>query len=133
MITHAGRTLFTANELRCKGSGKLILAPGFADHLLDLRVMMDEPMTVNSCCRSAAHNQSVGGHPRSLHVCDTPHWPTGGCCAIDIGTRNRPPEYRANLTRIALSMGWSVGVHGGFIHLDRRGDFTERPQAVFSY
>ena len=133
MITHAGRTLFTEDELRCKGSGKLILAPGFSDHLLELRVILDEPMTVNSCCRSASHNRAVGGHPRSLHVCDDPHWDTGGCCAIDIGHRGRPPEYRAKLVRLALELGWAVGVHGGFIHLDRRVDFTDRPQTVFPY
>jgi hypothetical protein len=133
MIAHAGRTLFSEDELRCKGSGKLILAPGFADHLKELRVRFDEPMTVNSCCRSAEHNRAVGGHPRSLHVCDNPYWPTGGCCAIDIGIHHRSPEYRVKLVRVALEMGWAVGIHSGFIHLDRRTDYTDRPQTIFPY
>ena len=126
-----GEVLFTREELRCKGTGELRLAPGFADHLRDLRLRFATPMIVNSACRTADHNDAVGGHPRSLHVCDEPYWETGGCCAIDVGTTDA--EYRARLARLALARGWSVGVHARFIHLDRRTDYTGLPQAMFLY
>lgn len=132
MITDpAGRTLFTADELRCKGSGLLILAPGFASHLRTLRLQFGEPMPINSACRSAAHNAAERGHPRSLHVCDAPAHPTGGCCAIDVRTTD--PAYRARLAEIALRLGWSVGVNPAFLHLDRRSDYGVGPQAMFLY
>ncbi len=131
LITHSGRTLFTVGELRCKGSGMLQLAPGFDRELKALRLALDEPMIVSSGCRSAEHNESVGGHPRSLHVCDKPHHPTGGCAAVDIRTQDA--AYRARLVRLALERGWSVGVHARFIHLDRRTDYTDRNQALFLY
>ncbi|MCP1675486.1 hypothetical protein J2T57_002636 [Natronocella acetinitrilica] len=126
-----GQVLFSEDELKCKGSGLVALAPNFAQRLLLLRLQLDEPMIVNSCCRSAARNRAVGGHPRSLHVYDESHWETGGCCAIDIGTRDA--AYRARLIRLALDTGWSVGLHAAFVHLDRRSDYTGMPQAVFPY
>lgn len=126
-----GDVLFTRRELQCKGTGIVRLAPGFADELRDLRLAFNEPMIVASACRTADHNQSVGGHPRSLHVCDEPYWPTGGCCAIDIRTTDA--AYRARLVKLALEMGWSGGVHRSFVHLDRRTQYAGLPQGVFPY
>lgn len=132
MITDSnGNTLFTADELRCQSSGKLRLADGFAEALRDLRMAVDEPMVVNSCCRSAEHNQRVGGHPRSLHVCDEPAHPTGGTCAIDIAAEE--PAYRARVIGVALEEQWSVGIHPKFIHLDLRAEILGLPQVVFLY
>ena len=141
MIEHEGKVLFTENELRCKGSGLLRLAPGFADKLRDLRVDMDHPMIVNSACRSKAHNESIDGHPRSLHVGDEPHWPTGGCCAIDIRTHRWNGKewipinswYRDVLIEVAWDLGWSIGYGASFLHLDRRIDYTALKQAEFNY
>lgn len=120
-ITHEGKVYFTDAELQCKGSGMLILAPDFDKRLLSLRLAFGKPMVVNSCCRSFEHNKAVGGNARSLHVCDKPFWPTKGTCAIDIGTKD--PTYRADLARLALHMGWWVGVSETFLHLDRRIDY----------
>jgi len=122
---------FSEAELRCKGSGLLILAPGFGRELQALRDEYGKPMIVTSCCRSEAHNRSVGGHPRSLHVCDFPAHDTGGCCAIDIastweGNRNR-------LIFLAWKRGWSVGISSNFVHLDLRSKYTNLPQARFRY
>lgn len=122
--------LFSHEELACRATGVVKLAPGFAEALATLRMTFGRPMTVNSCCRSAAHNRAVRGHPRSLHVYDEPHWPTGGTCAIDI--RATDPAYRILLTSLAIDQGWSVGVASGFIHLDRR-DFAGLPQNIFDY
>lgn len=124
------RLLFAHSELACRATGIVKLAPGFGEKLVTLRKSLGRPMIVNSCCRSAAHNRAVRGHPRSLHVYDEPHWPTGGTCAIDI--RATDPAYRILLTSLAIDQGWSVGVASGFIHLDRR-DFAGLPQNIFDY
>lgn len=128
-FTH--KTLFSIDELKCKGSFQGKLSPGFADHLLALRSDFDESMVVSSCCRSRKHNDKIGGHSRSLHVFDYPVHDTDGCCAIDIITKNT--AYTARLVDLALKHGWSIGVAKGFIHLDRRSDFTNLTQGVFGY
>lgn len=128
-----GRILFSESELACKGSGMLILAPGFGAALVKLRLALGQPMSVNSACRSAEHNRRVGGHPRSLHVCDQPHWPTGGCCAIDIAMRDG--AYNLKLMGLAWQQGWAVGINfpKNFIHLDRRADFGIGEPSLFPY
>ena len=125
-----GRIVFAHRELGCPQSGVVRLATGFADHLTNLRSAFGHPMRVTSCCRSAAHNQAVGGHPRSLHVCDKPHHGLGGAAAIDVYSADA--SYAPALVRLALEHGWSVGVSRNFIHLDRR-DLAGLPPAVFGY
>lgn len=132
-IRYEGRTYFSPSELACKGSGMIKLAPSFADSLLELRLIFDKPMILTSACRSEAHNRRVGGHPRSLHVCDFPARPTGGCCAVDVRTSHRPPEYREELIELARRLQWSIGFGNGFLHLDRRIDYTDLPRADFNY
>ena len=132
MLDRHGKTFFTNDELKCKASGITRLAPGFGEHLIDLRIKWDKPMIVNSCCRSKQHNKDVKGNERSLHVYDSPFWPTKGCCAIDISCTD--PIRRAALCTLALSMGWWVGVHEKFLHLDRRVDFGVADSVgIFTY
>lgn len=117
-ISFEGRVYFSAQELRCKSSGKLILAKGFADQLLALRLAFNRPMVVTSACRSKEHNARVGGAKNSFHICDTGR----GCCAVDIATTD--PLYRTALVQLALNSGWSVGISRTFVHLDRRIDYV---------
>lgn len=125
---------FSTKELRCKGSGKLILAPGFGQALQGLRDALGEAMPLNSACRSHAHNIEVGGHPRSLHVCDLPHWPTGGTCAVDVRfVEGVHDKLRGRLVALAWERGWSIGFHESFIHLDLRTEYAGLVQAEFSY
>jgi hypothetical protein len=99
---------FTVRELRCKGSGMLLLAPGFGDELQALRDAFGGPMIITSACRSKSYNAAVGGHPRSLHVCES-------------------------LIDLAWERGWSVGDGPTFVHLDMRSKYTKLPQARFGY
>lgn len=141
---------FSAGELRCKGSGILRFAPGFAPALQGLRDALTlayvrhgatpeaanrlARMVITSACRSLEHNTDVGGHPRSLHICDHPPRDTGGCCAVDVRADAQDDhEYRALLIRVALDRGWSVGHHPRFLHLDLRTEYTDLPQAEFNY
>lgn len=129
-----GKILFTERELQCKGSGGMRFAPGFLDHLKELRIRFNRPMNPTSVCRSKLHNAAVGGHPRSLHVYDYPHWPTQGCCAIDIFVGSNI-DYKNELIDLAWSLRWSVGIANTFVHLDRRIDIVGHTfkQTRFSY
>ena len=121
---------FSHRELACKSTGVVRLAPHFLDELIALREEYAKPMPVSSCCRSEAHNKHIGGHPRSLHVYNTPYHPTNGTCAIDITVSNGFDK--ADIVRIALNRGWGVEVAKNFVHLDRR-DFAGLPQTIYPY
>lgn len=115
--------LFTAAELASPDDGTIRMAPGFVAALTKLRVAMDEPMVVNSCCRTLAHNKAVGGAAASYHL--TTGNASNGTCAIDI----RVPDdiYRLKLAMLAMERFWTVGVYRTFLHLDRRIDSNAEP------
>jgi hypothetical protein len=127
---------FTHAELQCPMTKKVKLAPGFADKLQELRDALGRPMHVTSCCRSGEYNQDLmdrgfSASVSSFHLMENLVHNTGGTCAIDI--RAGDGEYNAQLSRIALQLGWSVGVARTFFHLDRRSDYTTREQILFVY
>ena len=122
---------FTAKELACKATGKIVLAPGFDDKLVELRAKFNQLMTVTSCCRSKEYNRQIGGSPSSFHIYDQPHYPTGGTCAIDIAVNDGLT--RGKLIHLAWDLGWSIGINKSFIHLDRRVDYTGLKQTTFFY
>ena len=128
---------FSDNELACKSSGIVNINPHFDIKLHDYRQLVDEPMYPNSCCRSLAHNQIIGGHERSLHVWDYSYHRTGGSCAIDWNILNKDGHARAvyaeKLTTIARQQGWSIGFGKTFIHTDCRTDVLGMPQAEWFY
>jgi hypothetical protein len=124
-----GDILFSAQELKCKGSGGLKLARGFANHLIELRESFGQSMNVLSCCRSTNYNKKVGGASKSFHIYDDSHLPAKGTCAIDIATPNVVEKDR--LFRLAKSMGWSIGVYKNFLHLDRRSDYLNVKPIIF--
>ena len=134
---------FSHAELECKGSrvngrpgtGVIRMHPTFATELVRLREAWGRPVVPNSVCRTPAHNRAVGGHVRSLHLTENPHWPTLGCMAMDWPWRSWTKADQLAFARLAWRMGWSVGLHDGFCHIDRRADLGLRdlPQAVFLY
>jgi len=134
---------FSAAELECRGSrvngqpgtGVIKLHPSFAVELVSLREAWGRPVAPNSVCRTPAHNRAVGGHANSLHLTDNPRWPTLGTMAIDWPWRGWSSADQLAFARLAWGRGWSVGLHDGFCHLDRRADLRlpELPQAVFLY
>lgn len=126
----SGETLFTASELKDPDTGTVKLADGFAERLIELRVLFNKPIIVTSCCRSAKHNAKVKGHPRSLHVWDHNAHGLNGCAAIDV--RVGPAPIVREFVCLAIRHGWSVGVARWFIHLDRR-ELAGIPAGVFGY
>lgn len=122
---------FSYKELATRDTGICALAAGFLDRIDALRVAWGGPLTVNSCCRTASYNKAIGGHPKSLHVCDTPFHPTGGSCAIDFRLMDSVSNER--LKKLAISMGFSVGDEAGTIHIDDRTRVLGLPQQRFNY
>ena len=116
MIYSADKCLFSRDELACKGTGVCLLNPVFEEKLKELRIKLDMPMQVNSCCRDPGYNKSIGGHKRSLHLTEGGWIPGTG--AIDIACPDN--IYKARLGGLALMLGWSVGVYRTFLHLDIR-------------
>lgn len=123
---------FTASELRCKGSGIIRLDPRFAKALPELRKAVNHAMVPNSVCRSPAHNKAVGGHPSSLHLTDNPKWKCA-TMAADISWRGWSEDKKERFAKMALSMGWRVGLHDGFCHIDRLLDIAPTYPKVFLY
>ena len=123
---------FSESELACKGSGVIKLDPQFAAMLPALRVAWGKPLIPNSVCRTPAHNAAVGGHVRSLHLNDNPVHDTQGCAAADIRWRNWDNETKLKFARLAYSLGFSVGLHDGFCHVDWRQSAGLK-QACFLY
>lgn len=125
-IEFNGKLYFSEDELRCKGTGKLILAEGFPEALLALRIAWGRPMIPNSVCRALSHNRKIGSMDTSYHVCDTGR----GCCAVDFHMTDA--KLRGELVALAWAMGWSVGINATFVHLDRRVDHGAE-QLMFTY
>lgn len=127
------RVYFSHKELADPSTNEGVLHPAFRKSLLYMRSIYGHPMIVTSCCRSEEHNWKVGGHKHSLHIYDTPHRDTDieGCGAIDIVIP--PVNLRIPLMRIALSLGWSIGVRHDIFHLDMRNKVLDLPATVFGY
>jgi len=123
---------FSDAELRCKCCGLLILDPVFDKELLRLRVRFDQPIHPSSCCRCKKHNAEVIGKPRSFHIGDKPAWKKLiGTAAIDV--KYTSIFCRNKLARTAWEMGWRVGLHKKFLHLDCAHIIGILPQSIFRY
>jgi hypothetical protein len=128
---------FYEYEFVCRGSGKLQLHPGLIDELQILRNEVYSKTTqgiiVLSGCRSFKHNQDIGGHKKSLHICDRViHTGQQGTLGLDAAAVD--PYYRGWLFSIAWRRGWSIGWNAArrFLHLDRR-DWVGLRQSSFDY
>lgn len=123
---------FTADELACKCCGLIKLDIHFAVHAPLLRLKWGRPLYPSSVCRCPRHNADEGGHVRSLHLTENPKHPTDGTAGMDVKWRNWPLEEKLRFARLAWRLGWAVGLHDGFCHVDRRADFGLQ-QRVFVY
>ena len=126
---------FTEDELACSHCQVIQIDLRFAAMLPALREVWDNPLTPTSVCRCPAHNESVGGHWRSLHLTENPHWPTTGSCAADILWKDWPEEKQLRFARLAYQMGFAVGLHRIFCHIDGRAKLgvTGLDRTVFLY
>ncbi len=121
---------FTDKELACPLTGEIRLQAGFGEALEALRLDYGHPMPVTSCCRSAAHNRAIGGHPRSLHKIDNEDHETD-TCALDFELIDG--VWRARFISIALRRGWSIAIGSNFLHIDQRTKNIGYPQVIRHY
>jgi hypothetical protein len=120
---------FPARELACRHCGVIKLDLDFAAMLPTLRLTWDKPLTPTSVCRCPAHNKSVGGHPNSLHMTENAKWKTSGTMAADIWWSKWHTEEKLRFARHAHKMGFRVGLHDTFCHIDlgRKLEISPRP------
>ena len=123
---------FSKKELACKGTGIVKLNREFAIMLPTLRLAWGKPLTPNSVCRTPTHNMNEGGHPNSLHLTENPTHNIDGTAAADIRWRVWSNADKLAFARLAYSLGFSVGLHNGFCHVDWR-KAAGLPQACFLY
>ncbi len=140
-----GRILFRHDELDDKGAyeGQGVIPRAVLDDLRELRLAADHAMNPTSVCRSRRRNQQIKGAPNSFHIWDEPHVGAPGCIAFDIAWDKWDDAKRIRFAELAWRMGWSLGLHATFIHIDRRhrygfgqvwGVYTAKPsQAVIDH
>lgn len=123
---------FREDELECDCCGQLVMDMALAVYLPVLRYEWNRPLNLSSACRCTAHNKKEGGHPRSMHLIKNPKWDTSGCAGVDIKWRMWSAQMKKDFARFCWKRGWSVGLHDGFIHIDRRINAGLK-QAVYTY
>lgn len=109
---------FSAKELACHCCGVIQMDMRFAAMLPALRARWDKPLQLNSVCRCPAHNTREKGHPDSLHLIRNDKWKTYGTMAADVRWRSWETEEKLRFARLAHEMGFRVGLHDGFCHVD---------------
>lgn len=105
---------FSWSEFQCKcGCGYDDVDEDLVKLLQCLRNWFGRPVRINSACRCAYHNASVGGKPKSQHLLGT---------AADVTVDGVTPEevYRW-LNRILGDAG-GLGSYKTFTHVDVRPD-----------
>ena len=128
---------FSDDEMRCKGSncgcGNAVnIDPIFDQRLLELREAFGRPMRLTSVCRCLAHNTKVGGAKASFHISDKPAWKgVTGTAAADVAFSDE--TYRNELGKLAWSLGWRIGLHTKFLHIDSGSHLGAKAQSVFLY
>ncbi len=99
---------FLLREFQCRCCGCVRLSPLLLERLEALRCALDRPVVVTSGYRCPAHNASVGGAARSLHM-------TGRAADIAVARS----EY-ARVAAVAREIGFSEILPGGrrnYLHL----------------
>lgn len=101
---------FTRSEFACKcGCGFDTVDYKLVEYLDAIREHFDAKMTVNSGCRCKAHNTSINGAPKSLHLIGR---------AADVVVEGIPS---AIVAALAIQMHIpGVGEYATFTHIDTR-------------
>lgn len=116
---------FTQHELRCKGTGQLMMVGAFLDKLQGLRDRYGAPLTISSGYRAPAHNDLVSSTGRT-----GPHT-TGR--AVDIKIYGR--DFLELLTLVLASRKFTgIGIsqkgprESRFLHIDDLEDGPHCPR-----
>lgn len=101
---------FQPVELRCKGSGALLIHYASMDALQRLRWAYKGPIPLNSAYRCKAYNDHVGGSENSYHMSGR---------AFDTPMLNGNAAGLVKLVHLATKAGFTgFGVYATFTHID---------------
>ncbi len=103
---------FKPEDFACKcgcGKGLAQMDKAFLNRLGMLRTSFGGPMVITSGFRCNNWNQKCKGEPKSFHLVGK---------AVDIACTESARRHR--MVTCALSLGFSVGVDGAFVHVDSR-------------
>ena len=100
---------FSARELACKGTGRLMIDADALSKLHDLRERLGIPMIITSAYRSPSHNRAVGGASRSKHM---------EAIAFDVRMDNHDPHDFEAAARAVGFTGFGYYPKQGFMHID---------------
>ncbi|MBT8169864.1 D-Ala-D-Ala carboxypeptidase family metallohydrolase [Falsiruegeria litorea] len=104
---------FSAEEIACRGTGKVILDLDAMDKLQALRDQLGVPLILNSAGRSPEHNRAVGGAAKSEHLKGR---------AFDVSMTNHDPELFELAARAVGFTGFGFYPRNNFIHIDTGHD-----------
>lgn len=124
---------FAPRELACQCCNTILLDARFAAALPALRLAWGKPLSPTSVCRCPPRNRRAGGHPNSMHLTENMEHGTHGTAAADIHWWRWPAKTKLDFARLARKLGWSVGLHDSFCHVDRRTECAGLPQTIFVY
>lgn len=111
-------THFDRSEFACKcGCGFDTVDIELIDVLERVRSFFNAPVTINSACRCPAHNESVGGSPKSQHL-------FGRAADIVVSGVNPTTVYSYINGRHPNEFG--LGSYDTFTHIDSRSDGPAR-------
>lgn len=106
-------THFHRDEFKCK-CGKCNFDTVDYELVIVLETMrnhFEQPITINSACRCARYNASVGGAPNSKHLYGV---------AADVTVKNILPEDVYDYLIKAYPDKYGIGCYNLFVHLDIR-------------
>ena len=103
---------FKVREFACAdGTDRVLIAPGLADILHEIRQHFHAPVNITSGYRTENHNKKVGGARKSTHL--------DGRAADIVVKGVSPSKVAAYAERLMPEMG-GIGEYRTFVHIDVR-------------
>lgn len=102
---------FSAQEIACKGTGRVKIDAASLDKLQALRTRLGKPLIITSAYRSPQHNAAVGGAKTSQHIYGK---------AFDVVMANHDPVAFEAAARVVGFTGFGHYPASNFMHIDTR-------------
>ena len=130
---------FSEEELRCKGTGKLLIEPEFLKRLIELRERVGVPFQITSACRGPEQNARIGGASGSMHLTENARFKhvdgrVLNTCAVDIRKTSALMRRKELFKWHTANLNLSIGGGRTFYHVDLARELTTEVQRpLFTY